>query len=72
MGKELFPYLRYNVVLDREWLQTNPGVDLKAREVKELQEMDKPKNMSKLALLRATASHVQIQPDHFPNVFDIC
>ena len=71
-GRELFSYLRYNVVLDREWLQTNLGVDLKAREVKGLQEMDKPKNMSKLALLGATASHVQIQPDHFPTVFDIC
>jgi predicted acylesterase/phospholipase RssA len=71
-GRELFSYLRYNVVLDREWLQTNLGVDLKAREVKGLQEMDKPKNMSKLALLGATASHVQIQPDHFPTVFDVC
>jgi hypothetical protein len=47
-------------------------VDLKASEVKGLQEMDKPKNMSKLALLGATASHIQIQPDHFPTVFDIC
>ena len=71
-GRELFSYLRYNVVLDREWLQTNLGVDLKASEVKGLQEMDKPKNMSKLAFLGATASHIQIQPDHFPTVFDIC
>ena len=70
-GRELFSYLRYNVVLDREWLQTNLGVDLKAREVKGLQEMDKPKNMSKLALLGTSASLVQIQPDHFPAAFDV-
>jgi hypothetical protein len=70
-GRELFSYLRYNVVLDREWLQANLGVDLKAREVKELQEMDKPKNMSKLALLGTSASLVQIQPDHFPPAFDV-
>jgi hypothetical protein len=70
-GKELFSYLRYNVVLDREWLQTHLQVDLKASEVKGLQEMDKPKNMSKLALLGATASQIQIQPDHFPVQFDV-
>ena len=70
-GRELFSYLRYNVVLDREWLQANLGVDLKAREVKGLQEMDKPKNMSKLALLGASASFIQIQPDHFPAAFDV-
>ncbi len=70
-GKELFSYLRYNVVLDREWLQTHLHVDVKASEVKGLQEMDKPKNMRKLALLGATASQVQIQPDHFPVQFDI-
>jgi hypothetical protein len=70
-GRELFSYLRYNVVLDREWLQTNLNVDLKASEVKGLQEMDKPKNMSKLALLGATASHIQIQPQNFPDQFDV-
>jgi hypothetical protein len=70
-GRELFSYLRYNVVLDHEWLQANLGVNLKSREVKGLQEMDKPKNMSKLALLGTSASLVQIQPDHFPAAFDI-
>lgn len=67
----MFSYLRYNVVLDREWLQTNLGVDLKAREVKGLQEMDKPKNMSKLPLLGAIVSHIQTQPGHFPSEFDV-
>jgi hypothetical protein len=70
-GKELFSYLRYNVVLDRAWLKDNLNVDLKTSEVKGLQEMDTPKNMSKLALLGATASHIQIQPSHFPAQFDL-
>ncbi len=70
-GREVFSYLRYNVVLERDWLQNNVGVELKAKEVKGLQEMDKPQNMSKLALLGATASHVQVQPDHFSARFDI-
>jgi hypothetical protein len=70
-GKELFSYFRYNVVLDRDWLKDNLKVDLKISEVKGLQEMDKPKNMSKLALLGATASQIQIQPDHFPVQFDV-
>ena len=71
-GRELFSYLRYNVVLDREWLQTNLGLDLKTSEVKGLQEMDKSKNMSTLALLGATASHIQIQLDYLHTDFDIC
>ncbi len=71
-GQELFSYLRYNVVLDREWLQANLNVTLKKGEVQGLQEMDKPKNMGKLALLGATASRAQIQPEHFPTAFDIC
>jgi hypothetical protein len=71
-GRELFSYLRYKVVLDREWLHTNLGVDLKASEVRGLQEMDKSQNMSKLALLGGTASHIPIQPDPFPTLFDIC
>jgi hypothetical protein len=62
---------RYNVVLDREWLQDNLGVALRASEVKGLQEMDKPKNMSKLALLGTSAALVQIQSDHFPATFDV-
>jgi len=70
-GKELFSYLRYNVVLDREWLQANVKVQLKTSEVKGLQDMDKPKNMSKLALLGATASHIQMKPEHFPARFDV-
>lgn len=70
-GRELFSYLRYNVVLDRDWLKENLDVDLKASEVKGLQEMDKPKNMSKLALLGTIASQSQIKPDHFPAQFDV-
>ena len=70
-GKELLSYLRYNVVLDREWLKEHLEVDLKASEVKGLQEMDKPKNMSKLALLGAMASKIQIQPHHFPAQFNV-
>ena len=70
-GKELFSYLRYNVVLDREWLQANVKVQLKTSEVKGLQDMGKPKNMSKLALLGAAASHIQMKPEHFPAGFDV-
>ena len=70
-GKELFSYLRYNVVLDRDWLKEHLMMDLQAREVKGLQQMDRPANMSKLALLGATAAHIQIQPNHFPVQFDM-
>ncbi len=70
-GKELFSYLRYNVVLDREWLKDNLAVDLNAHEVKGLQKMDKPKNMDKLALLGTAAAQRQIRPGHFPATFDL-
>ncbi len=70
-GKELFSYLRYNVVLDRDWLLGNLGIDLKASDIQGLQAMDQPKNMKKLAYLGATASHIQIHSDHFPSKFDL-
>ena len=70
-GKELLSYLRYNVVLDREWLKDNLGVNLKSSEVKGLQEMDKPKNMDKLASLGIAAAQQQIRPNHFPAAFDL-
>lgn len=70
-GKELFSYLRYNVVLDRDWLKDNLKVDLKASEVKGLQEMDKPKNMSSLAMLGGLAAQKQIESTHFPAQFDV-
>jgi hypothetical protein len=47
-GRELFSYLRYNVVLDREYLQTNLGVDLKASEVK-------PRNRSWITKVHASS-----------------
>ena len=70
-GRELFSYLRYNVVLDREWLKDNLQIDIKASVVKGLQEMDKPKNMGQLALLGITASLIQMQPQHFSARFDV-
>ncbi len=70
-GKELLSYLRYNVVLDREWLQDHLAVDLTAREVKGLQKMDRPKNVNTLASLGTAAAQQQIQPQHFPAAFDL-
>lgn len=70
-GKELFSYLRYNVVLDRDWLKDNLKIDLKASEVKGLQEMDRPKNMSRLAMLGGLAAQKQIESPHFPAQFDV-
>ena len=70
-GKEIFSYLRYNVVLDREWLREHLQVDVKPSVVKGLQAMDNPKNMGSLARLGETASRIQIHPEHFPRQFDI-
>ncbi len=70
-GHPLLSYLRYNVVLDQEWLKTHLQIDLKAGEVKGLQEMDKPKNMSKLAFLGGKAAQKQIKPAHFSKSFNL-
>ena len=70
-GKEMFSYLRYNVVLDREWLREHLQVDIKPSVVKGLQAMDNPKNMDSLARLGKVASRLQVHPEHFPRQFDI-
>ncbi len=70
-GQEFLTYLRYNVLLDRDWLKQHLQVDLKAQEVQGLQEMDEPNNMSALALLGGMAAQKQIRPSHFPKTFDV-
>jgi hypothetical protein len=70
-GRELLSYLRYNVMLDRRWLNDELGLDVSEAGVESLQAMDRAENVGQLASLGATAAEKQVDPAHFPAAFDV-
>jgi hypothetical protein len=70
-GQPQLSYLRYNVLLDPDWLQTTLGVETDARNVASLEAADNPANMALLAQLGRKAARVQIREDDWPACFDL-
>jgi hypothetical protein len=67
---ELLTYLRYNAKLEPEWLRKSVGMEMIEAKVKELAEMDKPKNVADLAEVGRRTAEAQVNEDHFPKSFD--
>ncbi len=70
-GQPQVSYLRYNVLLDPDWLQTTLGVEMDTQDVASLDAPDNPTNMALLAQLGRKAGEVQIREDHWPACFDL-
>src|SRR5687768_8205292 len=69
-GAPLLTYLRYNVTLSADEIETlHPG--LSERNVESLGEMDNPQNLDLLLELGQTAGGQQVHADHFPPEFDL-
>ncbi len=48
-GPQLATYVRYNVLLEHDWLKDELGVDLAADKLEQIRKMDDPSNLSDLA-----------------------
>ena len=70
-GPQLATYVRYNVVLEQEWLKAQLGVDLQPDKIEQIRKMDDPANMNELADLGRTAAAKQVKPEHLPAAFDL-
>jgi uncharacterized protein len=70
-GPQLATYVRYNVLLEHDWLKTELGVDLAADKIEQIRKMDDPSNLSDLANLGQLAAAKQVKPEHLPAPFDI-
>lgn len=67
----LLTYLRYDLRLDEEWLRDKLKMELSVKELRSLHEMDRPKNMDRLAELGGRAAHALVEDGHFPAAFDL-
>ncbi len=66
-GRPILRYLRYNVLLDSEWMSSQLRLTHDQQTLNALAEMDKPANMDALAELGRTAAAIQVKDDHFPS-----
>jgi hypothetical protein len=69
-GQPMLTYLRYNVLLDPDWLNKELSIAVTTKEARQLAKMDKPKNVERLAGIGDTAAAKQIRSSHFPTSFD--
>ena len=70
-GPQLATYVRYNVVLEQDWLKKELEVDLVPDKIEQIRKMDDPANMNELADLGAKAAKKQVMPDHLPAAVDL-
>ena len=70
-GPQLATYVRYNVLLEHDWLKSELGVDLTPDKIEQIRKMDDPSNMSDLAELGRLAAAKQVKPEHLPAGFDL-
>ena len=72
-GKALFTHHRYNALFTADWF-TSVGLDVgetvNADYLTNMQEMDKPENLDRLARLGAAVAEKQVEVAHFPAAFD--
>jgi hypothetical protein len=69
-GSPHFHYQRYDLVLDREWLKSNLGLDLPTDAVLRLAQFDQPEVAQELLDVGRAAAKARVKSDHFPAVFD--
>lgn len=70
-GPQLATYVRYNALLEQDWLKKELGVDLTADQVAQIQKIDDPSNMSQLAEVGRKAAAKQVSAEHLPAAFDL-
>ena len=69
-GREWITYLRYNAVLEPEWLRREIGESISETQAAALRAMDDPSNVTELARIGALAARRQVVSGHFPGGFD--
>lgn len=69
-GQAMCSYLRYNVLLQRDWCAENLGETLSAKALKNLEVMDQPDNIPELDRLGRLAGKKLVKASHFEATFD--
>jgi predicted acylesterase/phospholipase RssA len=69
-ARKLLHYLRYDGIIEIEWLARNVGLQVSAKDIKPAQEIDDPRAMDTLIEVGHAIARHQIRPEHFPEVFN--
>ncbi len=69
--RPILQYLRYNVQLERNWIEENLGMQMTKKNIKKLKAMDCSKNIPVLSKLGTKAANLQVEDHHFPPEFDL-
>ena len=64
-GRALCSYLRYNVLLQPDWVEQNLGEKLSAKALKSLEAMDEPDNIPELDRIGRLAGRKLVKAEHF-------
>jgi hypothetical protein len=70
-GPQLATYARYNVLLEKDWLNSELGIALAPDEITQIARMDDPTNMDDLTKLGQAAALKQVKSEHLPAAFDL-
>jgi hypothetical protein len=70
-GPQLATYVRYNVLLERDWLKSELGLELARDKIEQIRKMDDRSNLSDRAELGRVAASKQVKPEHLPAAFDL-
>jgi len=70
-GPQLATYVRYNVLLEQDWLKDELGQSLSSDAIDRIRRMDDPSNLAKLAEIGISAAEKQIRSEHLPAAFDL-
>jgi len=70
-GQAMCSYLRYNALLQPAWCREHLGAEFSAADLKALEAMDEPKNISKLDALGRLTGMKMVKSEHFGAAFDL-
>jgi hypothetical protein len=70
-GRAFLHYLRYNIVFDRAWLESQLSLDVSDKDLAALIRMDRPELAQRLLDLGRAAAVVQVKDSHLPACFDV-
>ena len=70
-GPQLATYARYDVLLEPGWLKTEVAINQTAANLEKIAQMDDPSSINQLAEIGRIAAAKQVQPGHFPAIFDV-
>ena len=64
-------YLRYNIPLNQEYLNSQAYTDLTEEQARDIATLDSPDNMPILQVIGNEIGKKIISDEHFPTVFDL-